>query len=73
MRNLETERLILRPFQSSDLDRFAELAADSDFMRFSLKGALTREEAIQLLSGSLLPDGSESHLNLLSLFARPER
>jgi len=48
MRNLETERLILRPFQSSDLDRFAELAADSDFMRFSLKGALTREEAIQL-------------------------
>jgi len=33
---LETERLILRPFQKDDLDRLADLMGNAHFMRFSL-------------------------------------
>jgi [ribosomal protein S5]-alanine N-acetyltransferase len=33
---LETKRVILRLFRDQDLDRLAELMANSDFMRFSL-------------------------------------
>jgi RimJ/RimL family protein N-acetyltransferase len=31
---LETPRLILRPFREKDVERFAELMANHDFMRF---------------------------------------
>ncbi len=33
---LETERLILRSFRRQDVDRMAQLFANTDFMRFSL-------------------------------------
>ena len=39
---LQTPRLILRPFREGDIDRLAELMANPDFMRFSL-GPYTRE------------------------------
>ena len=31
---LETERLLLRPFEQGDLDAFAEVCADPEVMRF---------------------------------------
>ena len=34
---LETPRLILRPFREKDVDLLAELMANEDFMRFSLR------------------------------------
>lgn len=40
---LETPRLILRPFREKDVERFAELMANHDFMRFSL-GPYTHEQ-----------------------------
>jgi RimJ/RimL family protein N-acetyltransferase len=40
---LEATRLILRPFREKDVERFAELMANHDFMRFSL-GPYTREQ-----------------------------
>ena len=40
---LQTPRLILRPFREADIDRLAELMANPDFMRFSL-GPYTREQ-----------------------------
>jgi RimJ/RimL family protein N-acetyltransferase len=40
---LETPRLILRPFREKDVERFAELMPNHDFMRFSL-GPYTREQ-----------------------------
>ena len=40
---LETQRLILRPFDEKDLDRMSELMANPDFMRFSL-GPYNREQ-----------------------------
>jgi RimJ/RimL family protein N-acetyltransferase len=40
---LETTRLILRPFREKDVERFAELMANHDFMRFSL-GPYTYEQ-----------------------------
>ena len=40
---LETPRLILRPFREEDIERFAELMANRDFMRFSL-GPYTRDQ-----------------------------
>jgi [ribosomal protein S5]-alanine N-acetyltransferase len=45
---LETSRLILRPFREEDIERFAELMANRDFMRFSL-GPYTREQTQGLL------------------------
>jgi ribosomal-protein-alanine N-acetyltransferase len=41
--NLETSRLILRPFRDSDLNDVTELFANESFMRFSL-GPMMREE-----------------------------
>jgi len=45
---LETPRLILRPFREEDIDRFAELMANRDFMRFSL-GPYTQEQTQDVL------------------------
>jgi RimJ/RimL family protein N-acetyltransferase len=43
---LETERLLLRPFEQADLDAFAELCADPEVMRFIGTGrTLDREDA----------------------------
>jgi RimJ/RimL family protein N-acetyltransferase len=40
---LQTRRLILRPFCEEDIDRLTELMANRDFMRFSL-GPYTRQQ-----------------------------
>jgi ribosomal-protein-alanine N-acetyltransferase len=40
---LKTPRLILRPFREKDVERFAELMANHDFMRFSI-GPCTHEQ-----------------------------
>jgi [ribosomal protein S5]-alanine N-acetyltransferase len=45
---LETTRITLRPFSEGDLDRLAELMANSDFMRFSV-GVFTREQTAAFL------------------------
>lgn len=42
--NLETARLILRPFCEADFDRFVSLFADPDFMRFSGSDGYSREQ-----------------------------
>ena len=46
---LQTPRLILRPFRADDLDRLAELMANPEFMRFSL-GPYTREQTQTILA-----------------------
>ena len=46
MKTLETERLLLRPFRSRDLDAFAAMSADPDVMRHLGVGKpLSREDA----------------------------
>jgi ribosomal-protein-alanine N-acetyltransferase len=45
---LETSRLILRPFRAEDIDLLADLTANPDFMRFSL-GVFTREQTVAFL------------------------
>jgi [ribosomal protein S5]-alanine N-acetyltransferase len=45
---LEMPRLILRPFREKDVERFAELMANHDFMRFSL-GPYTNEQTQRVL------------------------
>ncbi|WP_108651369.1 GNAT family N-acetyltransferase [Dongshaea marina] len=43
---IETERLILRSFHNSDLQRYAQICAKPEFMRFMGEGEpLTREQA----------------------------
>jgi ribosomal-protein-alanine N-acetyltransferase len=46
--DLQTPRLILRPFRQNDLDALAALLANPDFMRFSL-GQHTREQTRAVL------------------------
>ena len=50
---LQTARLILRSFQSQDIDLLAELMANPEFMRFSL-GVHSREQTAALLDKILL-------------------
>jgi RimJ/RimL family protein N-acetyltransferase len=45
MRRLETDRLILRMFQDSDLDAYAEMCGDQEVMRYLLSGPMDRSEA----------------------------
>ena len=46
--DLQTPRLILRPFRADDLDALAALMANPEFMRFSL-GPCTREQTQAIL------------------------
>ena len=50
---LQTPRLILRPFRAADLDTLAALMANPEFMRFSL-GPYTREQTQAILQKFLL-------------------
>ncbi|MBO0696237.1 MAG: GNAT family N-acetyltransferase, partial [Verrucomicrobia bacterium] len=52
---LETSRLILRPFRNEDIERLAELMANPGFMRFSL-GPYTREQTQTVLQKFLTWD-----------------
>jgi RimJ/RimL family protein N-acetyltransferase len=56
---LQTQRLILRPFRADDLDPLAELMANPDFMRFSL-APYTREQTQAILQKFL--SGNEAGL-----------
>lgn len=47
--NLETKRLLLRPVELRDIDDMAALLADPDVMRFSLAGAQTVEQTLQII------------------------
>ena len=56
MSELQTRRLILRKFSAADLDRLAELTANSGFMRFSGGSVLNREQAEAMLERLLAPE-----------------
>jgi RimJ/RimL family protein N-acetyltransferase len=47
---LQTPRLLLRPWRAEDLDPYARMCADSDVMRYMPK-TMSREESSQQLSG----------------------
>ena len=47
--NLQTERLILRPFTSGDLPKFAEINADAEVMRY-FPAPLTAKETAKMLA-----------------------
>lgn len=49
MATLESPRLTLRPFRENDVDRMAELFANSDFMRFSLGVFTKREQTVAFI------------------------
>ena len=46
---LETERLILRPFRQEDVDAMAQLFANPDFMRFSLGAFSERKQTVDFI------------------------
>jgi RimJ/RimL family protein N-acetyltransferase len=47
---LETDRLILRPFREQDVDAMARLFANPDFMRFSLGVFTERKKTIEFIA-----------------------
>ena len=50
MPSLETQRLVLRPLSSDDLEWLVTLRGDSDVMRYiGTEGALSREQTVQRL------------------------
>jgi len=52
MISLETDRLLLRPFQESDLDAYATMTADPEVMRF-MDGPQDRTTAWRSMAGCL--------------------
>src|SRR5436305_8927572 len=46
---LQTSRLILRPFREQDIDAMAELFANPDFMRFSLGVFIERKQTVAFI------------------------
>jgi RimJ/RimL family protein N-acetyltransferase len=57
--SIESDRLILRRFDLSDLGEFAPIMADPEVMRFSKGGAWTRERTQQFLEGCLVDYSEE--------------
>ncbi len=47
----ETDRLVLRPFELSDLDALTPILADPEVMRFSVSGPWSRERTLRFLQG----------------------
>jgi RimJ/RimL family protein N-acetyltransferase len=56
---VETERLILREFQLSDLDAFLAVMPDPEVMRFSISGPWDRDRTERFLGGCLLDYSEE--------------
>ncbi len=59
---LETERLILRPMNETDIDAVYEMRRDTEIMRFIREPVLNRDEAenwITLISSRWAKDGSD--------------
>ncbi len=66
MPELTTSRLRLRSFRDDDLDAFAALTANENFMRFSGGGGLDREKTAALLENRIM---MRTRANLPALFA----
>jgi ribosomal-protein-alanine N-acetyltransferase len=47
---ITTERLILRPFQSNDIEAVHHLLSDPDVMHFSLNGPYTKEKSADFIN-----------------------
>ena len=67
--NLETKRLVLRPFREDDLDRLVQLFANADFMRFSGGDGYTPQQTAAVLGKFL----NWSRQSLPSQFALIDR
>ena len=72
MPTLETSRLTLHSFTEQDLDVLATLAADCNFMRFSL-GAFTREETAAFLNKVMARDREGLPSQFAVIFRENER
>lgn len=66
MPELKTARLCLRSFRDDDLDVFAALTANEDFMRFSSGGPLDRAKTALLFENRIM---ARTRGNLPALFA----
>lgn len=67
---INTERLILRKFEESDLHSFSLLAADPEVMRFSLKGPLSPEKAKEYFERRVLSHYQTHGFGLLAVFLK---
>lgn len=67
---INTERLVLRKFEESDLHSFSLLVADPEVMRFSLKGPLSPEEAKEYFERRVLSHYQTHGFGLLAVFLK---
>jgi len=54
MIKITTERLLLRPFQSSDFEKVHQLLSDPDVMRFSLNGPYSKQKSMHFINQCIL-------------------
>lgn len=69
---LETKRLIIRPFTLEDLDPFFDIMGDPEVMRFSVGGVRTRDQAREFLVGRVLKHHAEHGFSLLAIIHKEQ-
>lgn len=67
---IETERLLLRPFTSGDLDEFVVLCADPDVMRYIATGEAYSPERAQMRFNSLIEHWNEHGFGLWAMIEK---
>ncbi len=68
---IQTPRLVLRHFESGDLDLLSELMANPDFMRFS-SGVFTREQTASFLFDRVIAPAQEGLPSQFAVVLREE-
>lgn len=64
---IETERLILRPFDSDDLDAFSTICADPHVMRYIGNGQALDKEAVEQLLQLIMSNYEKQGFGLLAI------
>jgi [ribosomal protein S5]-alanine N-acetyltransferase len=67
----ETERLLFRDHESSDLDAYCEIQADGDFRRYIGGGALRRADAERKFQ-QMLTYGAKREVRLMATVFKPQ-
>lgn len=68
--NIETERLILKPFCENDISSLTTLLKDPDVMKFSIKGPYSDEDEIKKLIDQTFENQKKYGIGMLSVFLK---
>ena len=71
MKTIETERLLLRPFTTDDLDEFALLCADPEVMRYIGNGEPQPRERVEIRFNALIKHWNDHGFGPFAVTTKP--